>query len=147
MGLNWPVNCVSEVAVFISVSAVYKTERPNYIGRQAHSNFTQHIYYMVHRIGYHNLEQYVWEPELIKQAHSNFTEHAIQSTCQFRPTLYLPRHCIYTPLLLCSSGILCNFCYILPCTKGLELNFYVVLALLKYSVACTLCTWSSPAVH
>ena len=48
---------LSEVAVFLSVSVVYRPERPNYIGRQAHSNFTQQVYYMVHRIGYHNLKQ------------------------------------------------------------------------------------------
>ena len=55
----WTDDMLSEIAVLLSVSVVYKPERPNYIGRQAHSNSTQHVYYMVHRIGYHNLKQNV----------------------------------------------------------------------------------------
>ena len=84
------------------MSVVYKPEKPNYIGRQAHSNFTEHV---------------------------------IQSTCQFRPTLYLPHHCIHlfghfvARVFFVSSGIFLHY------TRDLELKFYMALALLEHSVA------------
>ena len=63
--------------------------------------------------------------------------------------LYLPRHCIH---LFCHfvalASYVCTYlsAIFLHYMRGLELNFYVVLTILEYSIACTLCTKSNPAV-
>ena len=58
----------------------------------------------------------------------------------------LPGHCIH---LFCRFEARASFVFsaiFLHYTRGLKLNFYMVLALLEYSVACVFCTGSKLSV-
>ena len=72
----------------------------------------------------------------MKQAYSNFNELVTQSTGQFRPMLYLTFHCIQIFGNFVVRASLVPSTIFLKHTRRLELKFYVVLALLEYSVAC-----------